>query len=182
MAVLVPRAALISCGQKQAHGCGGAPALPEPAASQPGGRLPRPRLGPPETRPTLSAMRVEWAPEASRVATLCAPGHKGLAAVPDMRPRDSRGRPPSALGPEWLRGGRGGWISRQPRGEDAREDREGAEAWRRVWEPPGPGRPSDARSPREPQPPAFVSKARSEERRVGKECLRLCRSRWSPYH
>ena len=24
--------------------------------------------------------------------------------------------------------------------------------------------------------------ARSEERRVGKECLRLCRSRWSPYH
>ena len=26
------------------------------------------------------------------------------------------------------------------------------------------------------------SKIRSEERRVGKECLRLCRSRWSPYH
>ena len=25
-------------------------------------------------------------------------------------------------------------------------------------------------------------KLRSEERRVGKECLRLCRSRWSPYH
>ena len=25
-------------------------------------------------------------------------------------------------------------------------------------------------------------KRRSEERRVGKECLRLCRSRWSPYH
>ena len=24
--------------------------------------------------------------------------------------------------------------------------------------------------------------ARSEERRVVKECLRLCRSRWSPYH
>ena len=23
---------------------------------------------------------------------------------------------------------------------------------------------------------------RSEERRVGKECLRLCRSRWSSYH
>ena len=23
---------------------------------------------------------------------------------------------------------------------------------------------------------------RSEERRVGKECLRLCRSRWAPYH
>ena len=26
------------------------------------------------------------------------------------------------------------------------------------------------------------SLTRSEERRVGKECLRLCRSRWSPYH
>ena len=26
------------------------------------------------------------------------------------------------------------------------------------------------------------SRSRSEERRVGKECLRLCRSRWSPYH
>ena len=26
------------------------------------------------------------------------------------------------------------------------------------------------------------SHMRSEERRVGKECLRLCRSRWSPYH
>ena len=26
------------------------------------------------------------------------------------------------------------------------------------------------------------SQYRSEERRVGKECLRLCRSRWSPYH
>ena len=24
--------------------------------------------------------------------------------------------------------------------------------------------------------------ARSEERRVGKECLHACRSRWSPYH
>ena len=27
-----------------------------------------------------------------------------------------------------------------------------------------------------------IRAARSEERRVGKECLRLCRSRWSPYH
>ena len=24
--------------------------------------------------------------------------------------------------------------------------------------------------------------ARSEERRVGKECVQPCRSRWSPYH
>ena len=28
----------------------------------------------------------------------------------------------------------------------------------------------------------YIEGARSEERRVGKECLRLCRSRWSPYH
>ena len=27
-----------------------------------------------------------------------------------------------------------------------------------------------------------LSVERSEERRVGKECRRLCRSRWSPYH
>ena len=31
-------------------------------------------------------------------------------------------------------------------------------------------------------PATRALKARSEERRVGKECLRLCRSRWSPYH
>src|SRR3546814_18772218 len=28
----------------------------------------------------------------------------------------------------------------------------------------------------------FGSAMRSEERRVGKECVRTCRSRWSPYH
>ena len=27
-----------------------------------------------------------------------------------------------------------------------------------------------------------VPGARSEERRVGKECASMCRSRWSPYH
>ena len=30
--------------------------------------------------------------------------------------------------------------------------------------------------------PHHTYSKRSEERRVGKECLRLCRSRWSPYH
>ena len=29
---------------------------------------------------------------------------------------------------------------------------------------------------------AFNAFWRSEERRVGKECLSVCRSRWSPYH
>ena len=32
------------------------------------------------------------------------------------------------------------------------------------------------------QPSRAASARRSEERRVGKECVRLCRSRWSPYH
>ena len=30
--------------------------------------------------------------------------------------------------------------------------------------------------------PVSVTAERSEERRVGKECARKCRSRWSPYH
>src|SRR3546814_14736730 len=29
---------------------------------------------------------------------------------------------------------------------------------------------------------AAIRAARSEERRVGKECVSTCRSRWSPYH
>src|SRR3546814_9462627 len=29
---------------------------------------------------------------------------------------------------------------------------------------------------------AFRARHRSEERRVGKECVSTCRSRWSPYH
>src|SRR3546814_19481755 len=28
----------------------------------------------------------------------------------------------------------------------------------------------------------LASRCRSEERRVGKECVSTCRSRWSPYH
>jgi biopolymer transport protein ExbD len=33
-----------------------------------------------------------------------------------------------------------------------------------------------------PDEQKVVIQNRSEERRVGKECRRLCRSRWSPYH
>src|SRR3546814_18464540 len=33
-----------------------------------------------------------------------------------------------------------------------------------------------------PRPPALWLAKRSEERRVGKECVSTCRSRWSPYH
>src|SRR3546814_4773109 len=32
------------------------------------------------------------------------------------------------------------------------------------------------------QAPIFNVTGRSEERRVGKECVSTCRSRWSPYH
>ena len=31
-------------------------------------------------------------------------------------------------------------------------------------------------------PAVIFALTRSEERRVGKECSELCRSRWSPYH
>src|SRR3546814_2602849 len=30
--------------------------------------------------------------------------------------------------------------------------------------------------------PTMLADLRSEERRVGKECVSTCRSRWSPYH
>src|SRR3546814_17028332 len=30
--------------------------------------------------------------------------------------------------------------------------------------------------------PTLISRRRSEERRVGKECVSKCKSRWSPYH
>src|SRR3546814_8911424 len=38
--------------------------------------------------------------------------------------------------------------------------------------------------PLDPTDPAKiqVGRLRSEERRVGKECVSTCRSRWSPYH
>src|SRR3546814_8344694 len=40
------------------------------------------------------------------------------------------------------------------------------------------------RSKRFPRPvlPRPTAAERSEERRVGKECVSTCRSRWSPYH
>src|SRR3546814_15207864 len=51
------------------------------------------------------------------------------------------------------------------------------------------GKPSDERAgegdgrppPPKEQPPRNLS-GRSEERRVGTECVSTCRSRWSPYH
>src|SRR3546814_5072257 len=61
----------------------------------------------------------------------------------------------------------GGWSARRgsPGGTSAR-----SRPWRRASHR-SPGR---RRRPRIP--------FRSEERRVGKECVSTCRSRWSPYH
>src|SRR3546814_7802127 len=44
------------------------------------------------------------------------------------------------------------------------------------------GRDHDHRSGRAVPHPDSRPPARSEERRVGKECVSTCRSRWSPYH
>src|SRR3546814_13080421 len=44
-----------------------------------------------------------------------------------------------------------------------------------------PAVPAPIRGRRLPRSPPPCS-CRSEERRVGKECVSTCRSRWSPYH
>ena len=46
------------------------------------------------------------------------------------------------------------------------------------------GKPEQLRVCYEAGPTGYVLywQLRSEERRVGKECLTQCRSRWSPYH
>src|SRR3546814_6593318 len=36
--------------------------------------------------------------------------------------------------------------------------------------------------PQDDRSAAAAQRSRSEERRVGKECVSTCRSRWSPYH
>ena len=61
----------------------------------------------------------------------------------------------------------------------------------RVWRQAGPGQPGkfvdDPAANVSPDMSFLelldvVNDGRSEERRVGKECLCWCRSRWSPYH
>src|SRR3546814_12323915 len=59
---------------------------------------------------------------------------------------------------------------RHPRGKKVRQARFN-HADQTVVEQPANGDPLD-----------YCSGLRSEERRVGKECVRTCRSRWSPYH
>src|SRR3546814_17229290 len=47
---------------------------------------------------------------------------------------------------------------------------------------PFPGKRDDAEDRRRALPGPEEESDRSEERRVGKECVSTCRSRWSPYH
>ena len=53
-----------------------------------------------------------------------------------------------------------------------------------LWGPPGTGKTlmAEAVAGETGKPYVFVDPGRSEERRVGKECMVQCRSRWSPYH
>src|SRR3546814_2933665 len=65
-----------------------------------------------------------------------------------------------------------------------------------IWSAPTPPAPSAAAAPDHRHAPTAppprcraprrllrrVLELRSEERRVGKECVSTCRSRWSPYH
>ena len=53
---------------------------------------------------------------------------------------------------------------------------------RRLWEARVTADDGTRRSAYASTHSAALEALRSEERRVGKECLRLCRSRWSPYH
>src|SRR3546814_6635893 len=46
----------------------------------------------------------------------------------------------------------------------------------------GGGHPVHARAQDGALQPPLRGDVRSEERRVGKECVSTCRSRWSPYH
>src|SRR3546814_942605 len=46
----------------------------------------------------------------------------------------------------------------------------------------GPARQSSPRGRKDTRPSCGGRVLRSEERRVGKECVSTCRSRWAPYH
>src|SRR3546814_12851367 len=57
---------------------------------------------------------------------------------------------------------------------------------RKIWCGGEEGKPEEDRwswgNLQEVDTPAVFGGWRSEERRVGKECVSTCRSRWSPYH
>src|SRR3546814_14021955 len=73
------------------------------------------------------------------------------------------------------------------KGEDANTPADGAAGMETPAPAPAPA-PSDTPAPAPSSSDGSTMKesakqaASSEERRVGKECVRTCRSRWSPYH
>jgi malonyl-CoA O-methyltransferase len=66
--------------------------------------------------------------------------------------------------------------------ENGRRGLMGKSAWKRLREGYEAYRRPDGQLPATYEVVYGHAWARSEERRVGKECRRLCRSRWSPYH
>src|SRR3546814_20146515 len=91
--------------------------------------------------------------------------HARYAARADRPARRRRGRGyGEQSAPAHPAGDRGARADLRQIGADPRHARRpaGDRVDRRIREAPQPGR--------------------SEERRVGKECVRTCRSRWSPYH
>src|SRR3546814_15313582 len=58
---------------------------------------------------------------------------------------------------------------------------ERSRAWRRVLAPQISGAATEAVQQALVQVSELISELRSEERRVGKECVSTCRSRWSQY-
>src|SRR3546814_20250034 len=94
-----------------------------------------------------------------------------------LSPVEARGNAGCA-GPGGVRGVRRGAAAqdrrRRLRGVESRVDLSDAGAGRGACQPVDPGQ---CRGPGNRGYPA-----RSEERRLGKECVRTCRSRWSPYH
>src|SRR3546814_17916675 len=74
--------------------------------------------------------------------------------------------------PPWVRGDAGHPATRGP----------GVLADRRVARRSPPGDPVSRPSDDNRTNAALIVLFRSEERRVGKECVSTCRSRWAPYH
>src|SRR3546814_20899455 len=68
-------------------------------------------------------------------------------------------------------------------GRDDTADFDGGDGYITTTLPPLVARRPEGQADENPYAEMEISRhARSEERRVGKECVSTCRSRWSPYH
>src|SRR3546814_13128043 len=81
-----------------------------------------------------------------------------------------------ALDPELLAGALLAAVATTDKGITADWSKRGAEFFR------GRERKRSNRNPANPAGSAAAGAERSEERRVGKECVSTCRSGWSPHH